>query len=54
MFDNFADTDGVIPALPVTDTLKKADQWEIIETVPRDGLYRAQTQLFDLPSSESA
>ena len=46
--DNFADTDGVIPALPVTDTLKKAINGEIIETVPRDGLYRAQTpQLFD-------
>ena len=46
--DNFADTDGVIPALPVTDTLKKAVNGEIIETVPRDGLYRAQTpQLFD-------
>ena len=46
--DNFADTDGVIPALPVTDTLKKAVNGEIIETVPRNGLYRAQTpQLFD-------
>ena len=46
--DNFADTDGVIPALPVTDTLKRADNGEITETVPRDGLYRAQTpQLFD-------
>ena len=46
--DNFADTDGVIPALPVTDTLKKAINGEIIETVPRDGLYRSQTpQLFD-------
>ena len=46
--DNFADTDGVIPALPVTDTLKKAINGEIIETVPRDRLYRAQTpQLFD-------
>ncbi|HAT08467.1 MAG TPA: bifunctional 2-C-methyl-D-erythritol 4-phosphate cytidylyltransferase/2-C-methyl-D-erythritol 2,4-cyclodiphosphate synthase [Rhodobiaceae bacterium] len=46
--DNFADTDGIIPALPVTDTLKKADNREIIETVPRDGLFRAQTpQLFN-------
>ena len=46
--DNFADTDGVIPALPVTDTLKKAENGIISETVPRDGLYRAQTpQLFD-------
>lgn len=46
--DNFADADGVIPALPVTDTLKRADNGEITETVPHDGLYRAQTpQLFD-------
>ena len=46
--DNIADVDGVIPALPVTDTLKKAENGLISETVPRDGLYRAQTpQLFD-------
>jgi 2-C-methyl-D-erythritol 4-phosphate cytidylyltransferase/2-C-methyl-D-erythritol 2,4-cyclodiphosphate synthase len=46
--DNFTDTDGVIPTLPVTDTLKKAENGQITETVPRDGLYRAQTpQLFD-------
>ena len=46
--DNFADADGVIPALPVTDTLKRVENGEITETVPRAGLYRAQTpQLFD-------
>ncbi len=46
--DNIADSDGVIPTLPVTDTLKKAENGLISETVPRDGLYRAQTpQLFD-------
>ena len=45
--DNIANADGVIPALPVTDTLKKAENGIISETVPRDGLYRAQTpQLF--------
>ena len=46
--DNIANADGVIPALPVTDTLKKAENGIISETVPRDGLYRAQTpQLFE-------
>ena len=46
--DNFTDADGVIPALPVTDTLKKAENGMITATVTRDGLFRAQTpQLFD-------
>ncbi len=34
---------AVIPALPVTDTLKRAENGEISETVSRDGLWRAQT-----------
>jgi 2-C-methyl-D-erythritol 4-phosphate cytidylyltransferase/2-C-methyl-D-erythritol 2,4-cyclodiphosphate synthase len=34
---------GAIPAAPVADTLKRAHQGAITETVPRDGLYRAQT-----------
>ena len=34
---------GAIPALPVADTLKRADGPRIAATVPRDGLYRAQT-----------
>ena len=34
---------GAIPALPVADTLKRVRQGIITETVPRDGLYRAQT-----------
>ena len=45
--NGLSDKDGVVPALPVTDTLKKADNGFIGETVPRDGLFRAQTpQLF--------
>ena len=45
--DKLGNNDGVIPALPVTDTLKKAENGLISETVPRDGLFRAQTpQLF--------
>lgn len=35
--------DGVIPALPVTDTLKRAENNTISATIDRDGLYRAQT-----------
>jgi 2-C-methyl-D-erythritol 4-phosphate cytidylyltransferase/2-C-methyl-D-erythritol 2,4-cyclodiphosphate synthase len=34
---------GVIPALPVADTLKRGRAGIITETVPRDGLFRAQT-----------
>jgi 2-C-methyl-D-erythritol 4-phosphate cytidylyltransferase/2-C-methyl-D-erythritol 2,4-cyclodiphosphate synthase len=43
-------TPGAIPALPVADTLKRADRGGITATVPRDGLYRAQTpQAFRFP-----
>lgn len=35
--------DAAIPALPVTDTLKRAEGDTITATVPRDKLYRAQT-----------
>lgn len=42
---------GVIPALPVTDTLKAGDGKAIGKTVPREGLYRAQTpQGFPYPA----
>jgi 2-C-methyl-D-erythritol 4-phosphate cytidylyltransferase/2-C-methyl-D-erythritol 2,4-cyclodiphosphate synthase len=34
---------GAIPAQPVADTLKRGEGSTIIETVPRAGLYRAQT-----------
>jgi 2-C-methyl-D-erythritol 4-phosphate cytidylyltransferase/2-C-methyl-D-erythritol 2,4-cyclodiphosphate synthase len=34
---------GAIPAQPVSDTLKRGDGGRIIETVPRAGLFRAQT-----------
>lgn len=45
--DAMGDNDGLIPALPVTDTLKQAENRIISATVPRDGLFRAQTpQLF--------
>jgi len=38
-----ADHPGAIPALPVTDTLKRGGGGLVGATVPRDGLYRAQT-----------
>jgi len=34
---------GAIPAVPVADTLKRATDGKIAETVPRTGLFRAQT-----------
>ena len=41
---------GAIPAQPVADTLKRVAGGTIAETVPRDGLYRAQTpQAFRFP-----
>lgn len=35
--------DGAILALPVTDSLKRGDDATLLESVSRDGLYRAQT-----------
>jgi 2-C-methyl-D-erythritol 4-phosphate cytidylyltransferase / 2-C-methyl-D-erythritol 2,4-cyclodiphosphate synthase len=42
---------GAIPAVPVADTLKRAgEDGQIVETVPRAGLFRAQTpQAFAFP-----
>jgi 2-C-methyl-D-erythritol 4-phosphate cytidylyltransferase/2-C-methyl-D-erythritol 2,4-cyclodiphosphate synthase len=34
---------GAIPAQPVADTLKRGEAGRVVETVPREGLYRAQT-----------
>jgi 2-C-methyl-D-erythritol 4-phosphate cytidylyltransferase/2-C-methyl-D-erythritol 2,4-cyclodiphosphate synthase len=38
-----ADHEGAIPALAVTDTLKRGESGRIAQTVPRAGLFRAQT-----------
>lgn len=44
VIDALSDVPGAIPALAVVDTLKRADAaGAISETVPRDGLWRAQT-----------
>ena len=41
---------GAIPAVPVADTLKRVEAGLITATVPREGLYRAQTpQAFRFP-----
>ena len=41
---------GAIPAMPVADTLKRAADGRIAATVPREGLFRAQTpQAFQFP-----
>ncbi len=41
---------GAIPAMPVADTLKRVEAGRITATVPREGLYRAQTpQAFRFP-----
>jgi len=49
------DADGAVPALPVTDTVKRVDGNTIIETVDRSGLFRAQTpQGFSFPALLSA
>lgn len=38
-----AGDEAVLPALPVTDTLKRGTEGRVIETVSREGLYAAQT-----------
>ncbi len=38
-----AEVEGAIPAVPVADTLKRAAAGRITGTVPREGLFRAQT-----------
>jgi 2-C-methyl-D-erythritol 4-phosphate cytidylyltransferase len=47
--------DGVVPALPVADTLKRVEDGVVAETVDRAGLVRAQTpQAFLAPSLRKA
>lgn len=43
VLDALEDFDGAIPALPVVDTLKRAGDGIVAETISRDGLWRAQT-----------
>jgi 2-C-methyl-D-erythritol 4-phosphate cytidylyltransferase len=47
--------DGVVPALPVEDTVKRVDGDQVVETVDRDGLVTAQTpQAFVWPALRDA
>jgi 2-C-methyl-D-erythritol 4-phosphate cytidylyltransferase len=47
--------DGVVPALPVPDTLKRVERGVVMETVPRDDLVGAQTpQAFLAPALRRA
>jgi 2-C-methyl-D-erythritol 4-phosphate cytidylyltransferase/2-C-methyl-D-erythritol 2,4-cyclodiphosphate synthase len=41
--DALARAPGAIPAQPVTDTLKRGAEGRILATLPREGLFRAQT-----------
>lgn len=55
LLDRIADAldaaDGVLPALPVADTLKKVEHGRVATTVDRSQLYAAQTpQAFPFPS----
>ena len=47
--------DGVVPGLPVSDTVKRVDGEQVVETVDRDGLVVAQTpQAFVWPTLRDA
>jgi 2-C-methyl-D-erythritol 4-phosphate cytidylyltransferase len=47
--------DGVVPALPVPDTVKRVEQGVVVETVSREGLVGAQTpQAFLAPALRRA
>ncbi|MGH3134968.1 MAG: 2-C-methyl-D-erythritol 4-phosphate cytidylyltransferase [Gaiellaceae bacterium] len=47
--------DGVIPALAVPDTIKRVKRGAVVETVPREGLFGAQTpQAFLAPALRRA
>ncbi|MSP50331.1 MAG: bifunctional 2-C-methyl-D-erythritol 4-phosphate cytidylyltransferase/2-C-methyl-D-erythritol 2,4-cyclodiphosphate synthase [Alphaproteobacteria bacterium] len=43
VIDELASSVGAVPALPVADTLKQGADGRILATVPRAGLFRAQT-----------
>ncbi len=50
VMDTAREKGSAVPALPVTDTLKAAEDGLILKTVPRDGLWRVQTpQGFSFP-----
>ena len=47
--------DGVVPALPVSDTIKRVDDGRVVETLPRSELVAVQTpQAFVAPALRAA
>ena len=47
--------DGVVPVLPIPDTVKRVEGRDVVETVPRDDLFGAQTpQAFLAPALRRA
>lgn len=51
VIDALGDADGVLAALPLSDTLKAEQEGRVTRTISRDGLWRAQTpQGFRLPA----
>ncbi len=47
--------DGVVPALPLRDTVKRVERDVVVETVTREGLFAAQTpQAFLAPALRRA
>jgi 2-C-methyl-D-erythritol 4-phosphate cytidylyltransferase len=47
--------DGVVPGLPIADTVKRVDRDQVVETVDRDGLVISQTpQAFVWPALRDA
>ena len=43
VLDGLAGSDGAVPSVPVTDTIKRVDDGMVAETVHRDGLVLVQT-----------
>ena len=47
--------DGIVPGLPLSDTVKRVRDDAVVETVPREGLWTVQTpQAFPAPSFREA
>jgi 2-C-methyl-D-erythritol 4-phosphate cytidylyltransferase len=50
LFEAVQQKDAVIPALPPANTLKRVNNGKVVETVPREGVWQAQTpQVFRRP-----
>lgn len=55
LLEGLNDADGALPALPVTDSLRRGDQGMVVGAVDRENLWRAQTpQAFRLKTIRDA